>query len=42
MKGLSWHQAIECSEVRFWSRLINRMVAIGGVVEVDTSVQNQP
>jgi hypothetical protein len=42
MKGLSWHQAIECSEARFWSRLIDQMVAIGGVAEVDTSVQNQP
>jgi hypothetical protein len=42
MKGLSWHHAIDGSKVRFSSRLIDRMVAIGGVMEVDTSVQNQP
>jgi hypothetical protein len=40
MKGLSWHHAIEGSKVRFSSRLIDRMVAIGGVMEVDTSYCN--
>jgi hypothetical protein len=40
LKLASSNRVFECSKVRFRSRLIGRMVAIGGVVEVDTSYSN--